>query len=137
MTEKFPTHVGDVRPSQLMFTYGVGAIIDLPKLSVIVTGLDDWPTNPAYARPIIEERLLAAVRFKLPDVAKLLAPPIVADSGLPADPFNSTARIGVPVAAFPRWLVCPVCRLLAPLSSGLFVLDDSDPYHPDRTVYRH
>ena len=137
MTEKFPTHVGDVRPSQLMFTYGVGAIIDLPKLSVIVTGLDDWPTNPAYARPIIEERLLAAVRFKLPDVAKLLAPPIVVDSGLPADPFDSTARIGVPVAAFPRWLVCPVCRLLAPLSSGLFVLDDSDPYHPDRTVYRH
>ena len=77
------------------------------------------------------------VRFKLPDVAKLLAPPIVADSGLPADPFDSTSRIGVPVAAFPRWLVCPVCRLLAPLSSGLFVLDDSDPYYPDRTVYRH
>ena len=92
MTEKFPTHVGDVRPSQLMFTYGVGAIIDLPKLSVIVTGLDDWPTNPAYARPIIEERLLAAVRFKLPDVAKLLAPPIVADSGLPTDPFDTHGR---------------------------------------------
>lgn len=137
MTEKYPTRVGEVRPSQLMFTYGVGAIVDLPKLSVIVTGLDDWPTNPAYSRPIIEERLLAAVRFKLPDVAKLLAPPIVADSGLPPDPFDSSARIGVPVAAFPRWLVCPVCRLLAPLSSGLFVLDDSDPYHPDRTVYRH
>lgn len=137
MTEKYPTYVGDVRPSQLMFTYGVGAIIDLPKLSVIVSGLDDWPTNPTYARPIIEERLLTAVRFKLPDVAKLLAPPIVADSGLPADPFDSTSRIGVPVAAFPRWLVCPVCRLLAPLSSGLFVLDDSDPYYPDRTVYRH
>ena len=70
MTEKYPTYVGDVRPSQLMFTYGVGAIIDLPKLSVIVSGLDDWPTNPTYARPIIEERLLTAVRFKLPDVEK-------------------------------------------------------------------
>ncbi len=137
MNRTYPTRVGDVRPSQLMFTYGVGAIIDLPKLSVIVTGLDDWSTNPAYARSIIEERLLTAVRFKLPNVTKLLAPPIVADSGLPPDPFDSTALIGVPVATFPRWLVCPLCRLLAPLSAGLFVLDDSDRYRPDRTVYKH
>jgi hypothetical protein len=45
-------------------------------------------------------------------------------------------QIGVPVAAFPRWMVCPHCRLLAPLSSGLFDLDP-DLYQPDRTCYRH
>lgn len=131
-----PTKVGDVRPSQLLFTYGVGSIVDLPRLSVIVTGLEDWPTNPQYAHPIVEDRLLTAVRYQLPTVKKLLAPPIVADSGLPIDPFDSMAKVGVPVATFPRWMVCPMCRLLAPLKSGLFKLHEQ-PFRPDRTGYRH
>ena len=131
-----PTHVGDIRPSQLMYTYGVGAIIDLPKFSVIVTGLEDWNTSPEYAKPIVEDRLLMAVRYQLPEVRKLLSPPVVPDTGLPPDPFDSIAQVGVPVATFPRWMVCPLCRLLAPLSSGLFQLKE-DPYHPDRVAYRH
>ena len=128
--------VGEVRPSQLLYTYGVGAIIDLPRLSVIVTGLEDWPTNPQYTQPIVEDRLLTAVRYQLPTVKKLLSPPIAADSGLLVDPFDNLAKIGVPVATFPRWLVCPLCRLLAPLKSGLFKLEEN-PYRPDRTGYRH
>lgn len=130
------TRVGDIRPSQLMFTYGIGAIVDLPKLSVIVTGLEDWPVDPQYVHPIVEDRLLMAVRYKLPEVKQLLAPPVVSNNGLPVDPFDSMAGIGVPVATFPRWMVCPRCQLLAPLSSGLFDLDDK-PFQPDRTVYRH
>lgn len=135
MTQQ-PTRVGEVRPSQLLFTYGVGAIIDLPRLSVIVTGLEDWPTNPQYVQPIVEDRLLTAVRYQLPTVKKLLAPPVVANNGMPVDPFDSLSKIGVPVATFPRWMVCPMCRLLAPLKSGLFKLKE-EPYRPDRTGYRH
>lgn len=133
---QYPTKVGDVRPSQLLFTYGVGAIVDLPRLSVIVTGLEDWPTNPQYTQPIIEDRLLTAVHYQLPTVKKLLAPLVVADNGMPVDPFDSLSKIGVPVATFPRWMVCPFCRLLAPLKSGLFTLKEN-PYRPDRTGYRH
>ena len=136
MSEKYPPRVGDVRPSQLFFTYGIGAIIDLPKLSVIITGLEDWKVNPEYYLPIVEDRLLTAVRYDLPDVKKLLSPPIVPETGMPVDPFESTARIGVPVATFPRWMVCPSCRLLAPLSSGLFELK-ANPFFPDRTTYVH
>ncbi|MBN1219627.1 MAG: DUF1998 domain-containing protein [Anaerolineae bacterium] len=132
----FKTRVGEIRPSQLMFTYGVGAIIDLPKLSVIVTGLEDWPVDPQYNKTIVEDRLLTAVRYELPEVKRLLGPPIVPDTGLPPDPFERTAAIGVAVANFPRWMVCPRCRLLAPLSDGLFKLKEY-PYRPDRTVYRH
>src|SRR5260221_199805 len=40
------------------------------------------------------------------------------------------------VAAFPRWMVCPYCRVLAPLDSGLFQLK-VDPFRPDRTGYIH
>ncbi len=113
-----------------------GAIVDLPKMSVIVTGLEDWPLDPNYVHPVIESRLLQAVRYFLPDVQKLYSPPIVPDNGQPPDPFDNSFRIGVPVAPFPRWMVCPECRLLAPLSSGLFELKE-DNFHPDRTAYRH
>jgi hypothetical protein len=119
-----------------MFTYGVGAIIDLPKFSVIVTGLEDWPREPQYVKPITENRLLRAVKFRLPGVKELLSPPTEAENGRPVDPFDKAARIGVPVATFPRWMVCPFCRLLAPLESGLFKLKEY-PYHPERSVYRH
>lgn len=127
--------VGEVRPNQIMFTYGIGSIVDLPKISVIVTGLEDWPTDPNYVKQIIEDRLLQAVRYTHGDVKRLLMPPVVPESSIP-DPFDETYRIGVPVATFPRWMVCPECHLLAPLESGLFSLE-TYPYHPERTVYRH
>ena len=44
--------------------------------------------------------------------------------------------MGVPVAPFPRWMLCPYCRLLAPLKSDLFKLKPN-PYRPDRTAYVH
>ena len=51
---------GEVRPSQLMFTFGIGATLDLPEVSALVMGLDYW--NRDLCRPIIEHRLLAAVQ---------------------------------------------------------------------------
>jgi hypothetical protein len=128
--------VGEVRPSQLMFTYGVGALIDLPKLSALVTGLEDWPTDPTYAHPVNENRLLQAVQFHLHSVEKLLTPPLAPDTGALPDPTDPSAYIGVPVATFPRWMVCPHCRILAPLQSGLFQLDENI-YRIDETCYRH
>ena len=37
--------IGDVRPSQVITTFGPGAIVDLQTLSVIVAGIDRWPTD--------------------------------------------------------------------------------------------
>jgi hypothetical protein len=138
MTNPVPAkpRVGEVRPSQLMFTYGVGALVDLPKFSVIVTGLEDWPTQPEYSKPVNESRLLQAVQFHLHGVEQLLTPPIVPDTGYQPDPFDPVFQIGAPVATFPRWMVCPHCRLLAPLSSNLFQLDEN-LYRMDETCYRH
>lgn len=129
-------NVGELRPTQMMFTYGVGAIVDLPYLSVIVTGLEDWLADPGVAREIHEERLLRAARWELgAQLKSLLSPPALPEIGF-SSPFEEAARVGVPVAAFPRWLLCPQCRLLAPLSSGLFDLK-YNPYHPERTRYEH
>ena len=34
--------VGSGRPSSLLYTYGPGAIMDLPQFTIMPTGLDDW-----------------------------------------------------------------------------------------------
>jgi hypothetical protein len=39
------SEVGEVRPSQTLTTYGIGSLVDLPNMSVIVMGLDDWPNG--------------------------------------------------------------------------------------------
>ena len=123
--------VGEVRPSQLMYTYGIGSIVDLPNLSVIVMGLDDWPSNTAA---LSEARLLEAVRFHRHSVEELRTLPKA--EGEPDTPFMPATLYGVPVAIFPRWWVCPACQLLTPIKSGLFELK-KQPFSPDRTVYLH
>jgi hypothetical protein len=129
--------VGDLRPSQLLYTFGVGAIVELPNLSVMVMGLDDWPIEQGSSE-IPEPRLLRAVQHELgPQVVRLLTPPVTPEStGYQGTPFDDTANVGVPVAPFPRWLLCPYCRLLAPIHSGMFELK-LDPYRKDRTRYVH
>jgi Domain of unknown function (DUF1998) len=128
--------IGDIRPSQLLHTYGVGSIVELPNLSVMVMGLDDWPIEQGAAE-ISESRLLKAVQLEMgQQVIKLMTPPVTADSGTQVSPFDDTANVGVPVAPFPRWQVCSHCRLLAPIQSGLFELR-LDPYRKDRSRYVH
>lgn len=128
--------VGELRPNQVLFTYGIGSIVDLPYISTIVMGLDDWE-NP-YPAMVGEERLLQAVQAILgPQVGRLLAPPEAPESiGGPPNPFDESALVGVPVAAFPRWMVCPRCRTLASLKSSLFQLK-ADVYRADKTRYVH
>ncbi len=132
-TEK-RTRVGELRPSQLLLSFGVGATVDLPNLSVMVMGLDDWPI--AHATPIAEQRLLAAVQKELgSQVTRFLSPPPASEEHGSAEAEESY-RIGVPVAPFPRWLLCPFCKLLAPIGSGLFQLK-ANPWRPDQTRYVH
>ena len=127
--------VGELRPSQILFTYGIGAITDLPNLSAMVMGLDSW--EQVYAPVVNEERLLAAVQQALgSQVTELRSPPRSQKPEGPLDPFDEAARIGIPVAPFPTWMVCPRCKLLAPLKSGLFELK-SNPYRPSDARYVH
>lgn len=132
--DSHPQRVGELRPNQLLHTYGVGAVTDLPNLSVVVSGLDDWDLTSAER--VAEGRLLAAVQAQLgTQVETLRTPPYTQET---ADPFAEWARVGVPVRLFPRWLRCSDtrCNRLALASSGLFPLL-TDPRRPERVRYVH
>jgi hypothetical protein len=128
----FPFRVGQVRRSQVLHTYGVGSIVDLPRMSVMPSGLQQWPA-PSPLNEITEDRLLALVQSHLGSQVQRLVAPISRDG---SDPFSDDARIGVPVVTFPRWVRCPRCQTLAPLDRGIFELK-KEFYRQDRTCYVH
>jgi hypothetical protein len=95
MKPKIPP-TGQLRRSQVLTTFGPGAMVDLPEHSVIVAGLEYWSGDK---EPIYEERLQAwlSLKLKVPGL-KLFAPPI--DSGDPMAP-----RSGIDVFRFPTWFL--------------------------------
>lgn len=117
----------------MIHTYGPGAVVDLPGLSVVLAGTDLWDIN--HSERVLEPRLLGAVRA-LPGchlVAEFRTPPWEDET---ASPFDEWARIGVPVHPFPRWLRCTGCDLLSPVDRKRFQLD-VPAYRPDRARYFH
>jgi hypothetical protein len=127
------TPVGEIRPSQLLWTYGPGALIDLPSLSVVTLGIDQWEKD--RCQPIAEPRLLAAVRKILgPQVENLRVPPFQKSEFV--DPWSAEANIGVPVRPFPRWMRCVKCGLLSPFDAALFEIK-GNRFRPERTRFVH
>lgn len=124
--------VGTLRQNQLSHTYGVGALADLPNLSVITLGLDFW--KPEQAKAVPEERLLAAVQAKLgKQVKNLYLPPYKPETSGYTD---EEADVGVPVSLFPSFLRCTACGLLGRPTAGNFEFKPNS-YSPGRTRYVH
>src|SRR5258708_24666741 len=93
--------VGELRPSQALTTFGIGSIIDLPYLSVMVMGLEDWPLKDTVE--IGEQRLLVSVKEVLgPQVQALRSVPVAPET-YQVNPFEASALARIPVAPFPRW----------------------------------
>lgn len=98
-------------------------------------GLDDW--DIAHATELGEERLLAAVKRSLShSVKRLLSPPLPPESDGTPSLLDDSHRVGIPVSPFPTWMLCPSCRLLAPLQSNLFNLK-TDRFRYDQNRYIH
>lgn len=130
-----PTPVGELRPSQFMHTFGIGAIIDLPHISAMVMGLEEWGRDSC--RTLSEERLLAEVKRRLGDqVERLASPPLFEEQRSFGPGAAGEISIGLPVAPFPRYLRCPFCKMLAPIQTGIFELR-APPGRPDRARYVH
>lgn len=93
-----PRKLGTVRRSQLVTTYGVGAMIAVDNESFVVAGLDSWNIDDA---PEIFERRLAKV--------------LGVDSfRLPPAPDPERGSDGVRVRRFPNFYSCPNCNALQP-----------------------
>lgn len=126
--------VGELRRSQVLHSAGVGGIVDLPNLNAIVMGLHRW--EPPNMDDVVQEpRVLAQVRRQLGAQVEHLALPQV-PKGDDRDALDPDNLRGLPVHAFPNWLRCPRCHLLARRDSGRFQLKH-DPYRPERTRYEH
>jgi len=89
---------GQVRGSQVITTYGPGALIDLPRESAIVSGLDAWPRQSDLDE-IVELRLTR----KLALMTGVAAPRLYAPPAAPEGPRPSNR--GIPVWRFPEWFV--------------------------------
>jgi hypothetical protein len=89
---------GQIRRSQVITTYGPGALIDLPRHSAVVGGLDTWP-RPSDLEEISEPRLSQKLGI-MTDLKnpRLYAPPPESDD--PREP----AR-GIGAWRFPQWFV--------------------------------
>jgi len=89
---------GQIRRGQVITTYGPGALIDLPRHSAIVGGLDTWP-RPGDLEEIVELRLSQklGIMTGVPS-PRLYAPP--PESNDPREP----AR-GIRAWRFPEWFV--------------------------------
>ena len=87
---------GEIRQSQLITTFGPGAMTDLPERSVLISGLDFWFGE----RTVISEPRLAgkiATLLQVPEV-RLESPPSAGD-------VDDVRPSGVPVFRFPEWFV--------------------------------
>jgi hypothetical protein len=56
----------------MLHTYGVGAVADLPNLSVVVTGLDDWDLS--HSAIVTEGRLTHNLNGSVACLRASLAP---------------------------------------------------------------
>ena len=88
-----------LRSSQIVTTFGPGAMVDLPDASVIVAGLDHWAFN-RIAIPIVHEPRLEAKLKKLLQVPELSlrTPPPANDQHTGFEPYISAWR-------FPEWFM--------------------------------
>ena len=89
---------GTIRQSQLITTFGPGAMVDLPHHSVVIGGLEEWSLG-AGKRRISEDRLVAKIQelLKCPTV-QLFAPPAESD-----DP--RAVPTGITAWLFPEWFI--------------------------------
>lgn len=128
--------VGSARPSSLLYTYGPGAIMDLPNFAIMPAGLDDW--EPIWRRranipSILEPRLLDVVRLHL-------GPQIDALRPFPWQPKrmgmnNEGSDLGIPSRVFPQWFRCTGCDYLGPLPR--FHYTNTHPFRPDLAQFVH
>jgi len=105
-----------IRRGQLISPFGVGSMIDFPKDTLMVAGLDMWPDHEAL-RILPNDSRFA----KKMGVRDFRTPP-----AMESDVYDN---LRVPLVRFPRWYQCKKCGLLS--QAGLY---DSRPPHCENMI---
>ncbi|WP_327393161.1 DUF1998 domain-containing protein [Streptomyces sp. NBC_01186] len=141
MSTSYFRRVGAARPSHLMYTSGVGSLIDLPNFSVLVKGLDSWSHTGLADYNVDEPRLITAVNRTLQlygesRINQLRSAPWM--EGADSSPKDWAAQgVGVPVTPFPQWLRCTACNLLASIDAQAFAFVNNNPRTPHEARFTH
>lgn len=105
---------GKARRSQMLTSYGPGALVDLLDYAVIINGLDFWKFGKREGIELVEEPRL---RERLAARLKKLGRELKIDGAFRMPPAGDDQRPdpwhGVTARLFPRWFVCQRCRSLA------------------------
>jgi Domain of unknown function (DUF1998) len=87
---------GQIRQSQIITTFGPGAMVDLPRYAVVIGGLEHWKSR---GPEIFEERLIEKIKQGLNlSAVRLYAPP-------PDNGDMATRMSGVTAWLFPEWFI--------------------------------
>lgn len=109
--------IGSVRRSQLVATFGIGAIVDLEKGSFMPMGLEDWErVNSQPALRIGEERLqsmLGVSHFRVGPIKEQIGGSMLV-----------RARSAAPAIRFPEWHECPKCHRIGREGRPFELADD-------------
>jgi hypothetical protein len=113
--EEKQTPDGQLRQSQMVTTFGPGAMVDLVDRSVVIGGLEHWSFANDSPQILDEPRLRRSLVRRLKQLDPQLdlsregyfrAPPA-------GDSRDARKSVGVRSLEFPRWFVCTGCRRLA------------------------
>ena len=121
---------GKARLSQVVTTYGPGAMVDLLDHAVIIGGLEFWHYDKQRGVPILAEpRLRDAVAEHLRQFDRELALEDAFREPPTGDEKEPSRFAGVSVLEFPQWFVCqnPDCRAL--MKSGQLELKSGKYVH--------
>jgi hypothetical protein len=111
---------GEVRQSQLITTFGPGALVDLVHDAVVVSGLEFWHF-PEKFRVIEEPRLRDDLVERFKKLGRKLDPQRPFREPPVGDMREASPGRGIDALEFPRWFVCQNdrCRTLTKSSDGL------------------
>jgi len=111
---------GQLRQSQMVTTFGPGAMVDLLDRSIVVGGLEHWSYGREGYTPLDYARLRSSLlpRLKMLDPSLDLAVEGYFRMPPEGDDNEPSLFSGVRALEFPRWFVCHGCRRLARVSDA-------------------
>lgn len=110
--------VGRVRRSQLVSSFGIGAIVDLEKGSFMPMGLESWETSTCSPSLTISEPRLQAML----NVSHFRLGPVVEEQ---FDLKLVRASKAAPAARFPKWHECPTCHRIGVFGDPFDLAEDN------------